>query len=173
MSELFFNELDIPKPDYNLKIGSGSHGVQTGLMLDRIEKVLQKEIPDVVIIYGDTNSTIAGALVATKLHIPVAHIEAGLRSFNRRMPEEINRIATDSISDILFAPTQTAMRTFGQKKDFLDNSFFSGDVMYDSVLYYLNRIKKRKLSFKLPKNFYLATIHRPNNTDNINNFDLY
>ncbi|MEA3296214.1 MAG: UDP-N-acetylglucosamine 2-epimerase (non-hydrolyzing), partial [Patescibacteria group bacterium] len=141
----------------------------TGLMLEKIEKVLIKEKPNIVIVYGDTNSTIAGAFAAVKLHIPTAHVEAGLRSYNRRMPEEINRIATDSISDILFAPTQTAMR-YLDKEGLSEYSFFSGDVMYDSVLFYKNKIQNKKLSIDLPKKFYLATIHRPANTDNINNF---
>ncbi len=169
MSELFFEELEIPKPDYNLEIGSGLHGLQTGKMLEKIEKVLIKEQPDYVILYGDTNSTIAGALAASKLHIPIAHIEAGLRSFNRNMPEEINRIATDSISDILFAPTKTGMDNL-INEGLKDRSIFSGDVMYDSVLFYQKKIEHKKLSMNLPERFYLATIHRPSNIDNIYNF---
>ena len=168
MSELFFQELDIPKPDYNLNIKSGLHGVQTGKMLAKIEKVLITEKPDIVLVYGDTNSTIAGALAGSKLHIPIAHIEAGLRSFNRKMPEEINRIATDSISDILFAPTQTAIRHL-KKEGLFNRSFFSGDVMYDSVLFYKKKMEREK-SNNLKDNYYLATIHRPANTDNIDNF---
>ncbi|MFW5804279.1 MAG: non-hydrolyzing UDP-N-acetylglucosamine 2-epimerase [bacterium] len=168
MSEQFFRELEIPEPEYNLGIGSGPHGLQTGKMLQKIEEVLIQEYPDCVLVYGDTNSTIAGALAAAKLHIPVAHVEAGLRSFNRKMPEEINRIGTDVISDILFAPTQTAMDHL--KKEGLSNrSFFSGDVMYDSVLFYANKLKNSITNHNY-SDFYLATIHRPANTDNIENF---
>ncbi|MHA1584630.1 MAG: non-hydrolyzing UDP-N-acetylglucosamine 2-epimerase, partial [Promethearchaeota archaeon] len=169
MSDLFFDELEIPKPDYNLGIGSGLHGAQTGKMLEKIEEVLIKEKPDCVLLYGDTNSTIAGALAAAKLHIPIAHVEAGLRSYNRRMPEEINRIATDSISDILFAPTITGLKNL--KNEGLGNrSIFSGDVMYDSVLFYKGKIAKNNLEIETPEKFYLATIHRPANTDNLDNF---
>ena len=167
MSDIFFKELDIPLPDYNLEVGSGNHGKQTGLMIQKIEEVVVKENPDWVLVYGDTNSTIAGALAATKLHVKVAHVEAGLRSFNRKMPEEINRIATDSISDILFAPTKNALKQLtreGQEQ----RAVFSGDVMYDSVLFYHQKIKNNKASIKmpgLPSDFYLATVHRAENTD--------
>jgi len=165
MSKVFFDELEIPKPDYNLGVGSGSHGEQTGEMLKRIEPVLVKERPDVVLVYGDTNSTLAGALAAAKLHIPVAHIEAGLRSFNKAMPEEINRVLTDHVSTILFCPTETAVKNL-QKEGFTnivnDGHLVSdphlyklrttnhgpvvinvGDVMYDSVLYNLELAEKR------------------------------
>ena len=166
LSETFFKELEIPEPDFNLEVGSGSHGKQTALMLERFEEVLLKEKPDWVILYGDTNSTVAGALAASKLHIKIAHVEAGLRSYNKLMPEEINRIATDHISDLLFAPSQNAMDIL--KKEGLEkNSVFSGDVMYDSVLFYEKLAdEKYDLSDLTDLNeFYLATVHRQENTD--------
>jgi UDP-N-acetylglucosamine 2-epimerase len=165
MSEIFFEELEIPKPQYNLGVGSGNHGEQTGKMLQQIEDVLLKEKPDFVLVYGDTNSTVAGALAAAKLHILIAHVEAGLRSFNRKMPEEINRIATDHISDLLFAPTQNAMKLL-EKEGLKERSILSGDIMYDSVLFY--KEKALQQIFQNPiddKEFYLATIHRQENTD--------
>lgn len=165
MSSIFFDELEIPKPKYNLEVGSGLHGQQTGKMLEKIEQVLLNEKPDWVLVYGDTNSTVAGALAASKLHIPLAHVEAGLRSFNRKMPEEINRIATDHISDILFAPTQTAVDIL-EKEGLNQKTVLSGDVMYDSVLFYkdkaLNKYSQNNLPFDA---YYLATIHRQENTD--------
>jgi len=167
MSEVFFKELAIPEPDYNLEVGSASHGKQTAQMLEKTETILLSEKPDYVLVYGDTNSTIAGALAATKLHIPVAHVEAGLRSYNRLMPEEINRIATDRISDILFAPTQNAMNILSQE-GLAEKSVFSGDVMYDSVLFYKKRIEESPEKYflaEIPDEYYLATIHRPQNTD--------
>jgi len=168
MSEIFFTELEIPKPTYNLEVGSGTHGEQTARMLEKIEKVLLSEKPNLVLVYGDTNSTLAGALAAAKLHIPVAHVEAGLRSFNRNMPEEINRIATDHISDLLFAPTQNAMNLL-EHEGLKEKSILSGDVMYDSILFY--KEKALKVNLDLPFNnhsFYLATIHRQENTDDLN-----
>ncbi len=167
MSKIFFDELEIAKPDYNLGIGSASHGKQTAAMLSGIEDILLKEKPDWVIVYGDTNSTIAGSLAASKLHIRIAHVEAGLRSFNRKMPEEINRIATDHISDLLFAPTTTAMNLL-EKEGLQEKSFFSGDVMYDSILYF-EKLAEQKADLKNITDlleFYLATIHRQENTDN-------
>jgi UDP-GlcNAc3NAcA epimerase len=169
MSKIFFDELCLPKPNYNLEVGSASHGKQTGLMLERIEKVLIKEKPDWILIYGDTNSTLAGALAAAKLHMSIAHIEAGLRSFNRKMPEEINRIVADHIAQLLFAPTQNAFQLLC-KEGLQKVAEFSGDVMFDSVLYYKNlltNIQPPELLNSLDK-YYLSTIHRPENTDNIN-----
>jgi len=160
MSDIFFQEMEIPKPDYYLGIGGCSHGAMTGRIMEALESVLLKEKPNCVIVYGDTNSTLAGALVAAKLHIPVAHIEAGLRSFNKKMPEEINRIATDHISDLLFAPTDDAvknLRNEGKK------CFLVGDVMYDTTLFY--KSKMRAPHIKMDENFYLCTIHRQENTD--------
>ncbi len=167
MSRLFFDELSIPEPQYNLDVGSGSHAWQTGRMLEGIEAILLKEKPDWTLLYGDTNSTVAGALAATKLHIPVAHVEAGLRSFNRIMPEEINRIVTDRISDLLFAPTETAVTNL-RNEGLADVTRFTGDVMYDSVLYYREIVEKDPAAYSLqdlPKDFLLATIHRAENTD--------
>jgi UDP-GlcNAc3NAcA epimerase len=170
MSKVFFEELQIPKPDYNLGIGSGHHGSQTGRMLEALEKVLQREKPNWALVYGDTNSTLAGALAAAKLHIPVAHVEAGLRSFNRRMPEEINRIITDQLSTLLFAPTETAVRNL-QREGIMDGLHNVGDVMYDAVLAHreLATNQSRILgSLNLrPRNYALATVHRAENTEDL------
>ncbi len=169
MSDVFFKELDIPRPDYNLGIGSASHGAQTGMMLEKIEKVLIKEGPDRVLVYGDTNSTLAGALAASKIHIPVAHVEAGLRSFNRQMPEEINRILTDHIADMLFAPTQTAVDNLQNEGIPKHKIFLVGDVMYDAALYYSERAHERSNILEQyhlqPRQYILATVHRAENTD--------
>ena len=206
MSDVFLKELNIPKPDYNLGINSASHGAMTGRMLEKIEEVLIKENPDCVLVYGDTNSTLAGALAAVKLHIPLAHIEAGLRSFNRKMPEEINRILTDHCADLLFCPTETAVNNL-EKEGFsnianngklieeeLSEKELSafpapwnpkaiplgsfqlsplvinvGDTMYDAVLHFSQMAQRRStiledLGIK-PKEYLLATVHRPYNTD--------
>ena len=168
MSQVFFDELKIRPPHYNLGVGSGKHGEMTGKMLARIEEVLLEEKPDLALVYGDTNSTLAGALAAAKLHIPVAHVEAGLRSYNKKMPEEINRLLTDHVSSLLFVPTEAAMTNL-QKEGIWYGVINTGDVMYDAFLFY------QKLSFtrsKLlsdldlqPKSYLLATIHRQENTD--------
>ncbi len=172
MSGVFFDELNIPEPDINLGIGSESHGKQTARMLEGIEDALIREKPDWVLVYGDTNSTVAGALAASKLNIKIAHVEAGLRSFNRAMPEEINRIATDHISSVLFAPTQNAMQLLS-KEGLAEKSVFVGDVMFDSIEYYKN-IAAQKCTLKNiidyePGTYFLATVHRQENTDNIKN----
>ena len=169
MSRVFFEELELKEPDYHLGVGSGSHGYQTGEMLRRIEDVLLKEEPDWVVVYGDTNSTLAGALAAAKLHIPVAHVEAGLRSFNKRMPEEINRVLTDHVSDLLFCPTETAVEKL-RREGITEGVHLVGDVMYDSVLYNAELAERKsdilnRLNLK-PKEYALATIHRAENTDN-------
>jgi UDP-GlcNAc3NAcA epimerase len=145
MSQVFFEELDIPEPDYNLGVGSGSHGVQTGRMLERIEQVLMSVQPHWVLVYGDTNSTLAGALAASKLHTPLAHIEAGLRSFNRQMPEEINRKITDHLSDLLFAPTKTAVSNLASESIAERMVHLTGDVMYDAALHYAGKAASASL----------------------------
>lgn len=167
MSDIFFQELEIPMPGYHLGIGSGGHGAQTGRMLEAIEKVLLDEKPDKLLIYGDTNSTVAGALAAAKLHVPVAHVEAGLRSFNRKMPEEINRVVADHLSTWLFAPTEAAMQNLHNEGIAGDHVFLVGDVMYDAAIYYGARTRADTLT-KVgvsSKQYILATIHRAENTD--------
>jgi len=167
MSDIFFEQMQIPKPDYNLDINGLSHGAMTGQMLEKIEQVLIKENPDCVLVYGDTNSTLAGALAAKKLHIKVAHVEAGLRSFNMQMPEEINRILTDRISDFLFCPTATAVKNLEHEKfgNFGCTITQCGDVMQDAALFYTS-LSKAPSELKLPQKYILATIHRAENTDN-------
>ena len=169
MSQVFFAELDIPAPAYDLGIGSGTHGRQTGRMLEEIEKVLLAEKPDWVLVYGDTNSTLAGALAAAKLNIPVAHVEAGLRSFNRRMPEEVNRVLTDHVSTLLFAPTALAMANLAREGIDHDGTLLVGDVMYDAALYYGSLASRQSTVLEQlnirPKEYVLATIHRAENTD--------
>jgi len=169
LSGVFFEELEIPQPDYHLGVGSGTHGIQTGRMLEEVEKVLLKEKPHWALVYGDTNSTLAGALAAVKLHIPVAHVEAGLRSFNRRMPEEINRVLTDHASDLLFAPTETAVENLRREGIPEDRICWVGDVMYDAALYYSARAEREsrileRLGLK-PKTYILTTVHRAENTE--------
>lgn len=169
MSDIFFSEMEIPKVGYHLGIGSATHGAQTGQMLESIERVLLAESPDWVLIYGDTNSTLAGAIAACKLHIPVAHIEAGLRSFNRRMPEEINRILADHASDLLFAPTETAVSNLAREGVSGDKVVNVGDVMYDAALYYGAKAEKTSKVLKQleieQESYILATCHRAENTD--------
>lgn len=168
MSQVFFEEMHIPTPQYNLGVGSGSHGDQTGETLKRVERVMLDERPDRVLVYGDTNSTLAGALCAAKLHIPVAHVEAGLRSFNRRMPEEINRVLTDHVSDWLLCPTATAVENL-EREGIGRGVHEVGDVMYDAVLFYQPIAARRSSILKdlslMPQTYYLATIHRAENTD--------
>lgn len=168
MSKVFFDELDIPHPKYNLQISGGQHGAMTGRMLEAIENVLLEEKPDWVLIYGDTNSTLAAALAAAKLHIRVAHIEAGLRSFNMKMPEEINRILSDRVSSLLFCPTESAVSNL-QKEGFTQGIHNVGDVMYDVALFYRDRAREQSriiqtLNLKTC-GFALATCHRAENTD--------
>lgn len=169
MSDIFFAELGLAAPAWHLGIGSGAHGAQTGRMLEAIETVLVAEAPDVVVVYGDTNSTLAGALAAAKLGIPVAHVEAGLRSFNRDMPEEINRIVTDHLSSLLLAPTQAAMRHLASEGLGGSRCHLVGDVMYDSVRQLAPRARaESRLLDELqlsPGGYVLATIHRAENTD--------
>jgi len=169
MSDVFFKELSIPAPDHHLGIGSGPHGAQTGKMLEAIEAVLLKTKPDWVLVYGDTNSTLAGALAAVKLHLPTAHVEAGLRSFNRQMPEEINRIVADHAADLLLAPTDTAVANLRNEGIPASKIEKVGDVMYDAALFYgKEAVGKSAIlqTLKLTaKSFILATIHRAENTD--------
>lgn len=192
MSRIFFEELEIPKEDYNLKAGSGSHGKQTAAMISGIEELLHNEKPDCVVLYGDTNSTLAGAVAAVKIHIPVVHIEAGLRSFNKSMPEEINRIVCDHCSTLLFSPTKTGVQNL-IKEGFKNISpsikepatrdhpkiYHCGDVMYDNAIYFSQLSESSKQGKKsnlldqyllTPNNYILATIHRDNNTDNQERF---
>jgi len=171
MSQIFLDELEIPAVDYHLGIGSHSHAKQTGDMMTAIEKVLMKEKPDCLLIYGDTNSTLAGALAAAKLHIPIAHVEAGLRSYNRRMPEEINRLVADQLSEQLFAPTKQAVSNL-KSEGYADSRIKEvGDVMYDVALYYIEKAAQQsqilsRLECK-KQEFILSTIHRAENTDDL------
>jgi UDP-GlcNAc3NAcA epimerase len=169
MSDVFFDELEIPRPDFNLGIGGGTHGQNTGRMVEAIEKVILDDRPDMLMVYGDTDSTLAGALAAVKLHIPVAHVEAGLRSFNRRMPEEINRILTDHCAELLLAPTETAMKHLSDEGIPSDRCKNTGDVMYDAALFYGVKAEDKsdildKLNLE-SKGYILSTVHRAENTD--------
>lgn len=179
MSDVFFTELEIPKPQINLKVGSLSHGAQTALMIEKIEKVMQEYSPDAVVVYGDTNSTLATAIAASKLHIPIVHIESGLRSFNKKMPEEVNRILCDHVSTLLFSPTKSGFNNLlneGFSKEYSNKSsadhpniYHCGDVMYDNSLYFSklsdeNSDILEKLKLRNEK-FILATVHRNDNTD--------
>lgn len=179
MSQVFFEELQIPKPDYNLNVGSGKHGEQTAKMISGIEEILLKEKPDALVVYGDTNSTLAAAIAASKIHVPIVHIEAGLRSFNKKMPEEINRIMCDHASTLLFSPTATGYQNLlSEGFEDLEEGPYSmdrpkiyhcGDVMYDNSLYFSQLAKDRSGVLKEhglePGSFILGTIHRDNNTD--------
>ncbi len=168
MSQSFFNDLQIPYPDYDLQVGSASHAVQTGLILERLEKVFIKESPDLVLVYGDTNSTLAGMLAAVKLNISVGHVEAGLRSHNRNMPEEINRLLTDHSSDFCFCPTQTAVDNL-KKEGITQGVHHTGDVMFDAALRFADDSEKHATVLSdlniEKKAYYLCTLHRAGNTD--------
>jgi UDP-N-acetylglucosamine 2-epimerase (non-hydrolysing) len=174
MSRVFFEDLAIPPPDYNLEVGSSSHAVQTGKMMGGIEDILVREKPDCVLVYGDTNSTLAAALATVKLQLPLVHVEAGLRSFNREMPEEINRVITDHVSTVLFAPTQTAVYNL-EREGITQNVVLSGDVMCDAVRQHQKVAREKsgileRLKLK-PGEYLLATIHRPGNTDDRRNME--
>lgn len=169
MSDVFFQELEIPKPAYSLGVGGGTHGQNTGRMIEAIEAVLLKERPDAVLVYGDTDSTLAGALAAAKLHVPIVHVEAGLRSFNRAMPEEINRKLTDHLSDLLLTPNQQGIQNLALEGITGSQVINVGDVMFDAALYFGERAEKtskilQTLSLE-PKEYWLATVHRQENTD--------
>lgn len=168
MDRIFFEQLNIPEPDYHLGVGSGTHGYQTGEMLKRIEEVLIKEKPDLVVVFGDTNSTLAGALAAAKLKIKVAHVEAGLRCYNKKVPEELNRVLVDHLSDLLFCPTDRSVENL--KKEGINRGIYlTGDVMVDVLVQNIDKCEKRSeilkdLGFR-PKEYYLVTVHRAENTD--------
>lgn len=174
MSDIFFAEMNIPRPDYNLEVGSGTHGRQTGEMMARIEEVLLSEKPDRVLVYGDTNSTLAGALAAAKLESPIAHIEAGLRCYNKKVPEEINRLITDHLSSILFCPSELAVQNLA-KEGIVSGVYNVGDVMNDAILEYADIADKRssileKLKIS-KKTFLLFTVHRSSNSDVCENLE--
>lgn len=182
MSDVFFEQLGIPQPDYNLNVGSGKHGVQTAKMIDGIEEVLEKERPNAIVLYGDTNSTLAGAVSASKIHVPVIHIEAGLRSYNKKMPEEINRIMCDHVSTLLFSPTNTGLENLKKEGFAIDNEgpfsmdnpkvYQCGDLMYDNSMYFSQNLKNEdevltKYGLKEGDEYILVTCHRPQNTDDV------
>lgn len=173
LSEIFFSEMGIPSPHWQLDVGSETHGVQTGRMLEKMEAVLLQEKPDWVVVYGDTNSTLAGALAAVKLHIPIAHVEAGLRSYNRKMPEEINRIVTDQLSDLLFAPTAQSVQTLEKEGYPTSKIVASGDVMFDAALWFGDIACKNSTILKdlqiQQGEYVLVTVHRAENTDHPQN----
>ena len=170
MSKVFFDELCLPQPDINLNIGSGNHGVQTGKMMQGLEEILLREKPDLIIVFGDTNSTLAAALVAAKLLIPIAHVEAGLRSFNKKMPEEVNRILTDHLSHWLFSPSAVAVTNL-RNEGIVNGVFDVGDIMYDAILSFREMIdepSQRLQKYSVQSGGYiLATIHRAENTDEV------
>jgi UDP-GlcNAc3NAcA epimerase len=182
MSDIFFDELELHRPDYNLGVGSAGHGKQTAMMISGIEEILLKEHPDCIVVYGDTNSTLAGSLAAAKLHFPVVHIEAGLRSFNKTMPEELNRIISDHSSTLLFAPTNAAFKNLMNEGFRPENSppytidnpkiYLTGDIMYDNMLFFAGLAEKKKAGFLETlgverNNYVLVTIHRDINTDDL------
>lgn len=168
MSDIFFKQMQIPRPDYYLGINNKTQGAMTGQMMEKIEEIALKEKPDIFLVYGDTNTTLAGALVASKLHIKLAHVEAGLRSYNKKMPEEINRILTDRVSDILFCPTKKAVENLEREgfKNFNCKIVKTGDVMLDAVLFY-RRFAKKPENIKIEEEFAVCTIHRAENTENV------
>ncbi|HDM76663.1 MAG TPA: UDP-N-acetylglucosamine 2-epimerase (non-hydrolyzing), partial [Deltaproteobacteria bacterium] len=169
MDKVFFEQLGIPEPDYHLGVGSGTHGYQTGEMVKRIEEALLKEKPDVVVVFGDTNSTLAGALAAVKLHVLVAHVEAGLRSYDKRIPEEVNRVLVDHCSDLLFCPTERSVENL-KKEGIVKGVYLTGDVMVDAINQNIRIAEKRSRILKeldlKSKDYFLATVHRAENTDN-------
>lgn len=168
MSRIFFDQMQIPRPKFNLAVGSGRHGETTGKMLADIEGVLCDELPDWVLVYGDTNSTLAGALAAAKLHIPIAHVEAGLRSFNMRMPEEVNRVLTDHVARLLLCPTRAAVENL-RREGVVAGVFHMGDVMYDAALVFGDLAERQSTLLAelglTPRSYFLATVHRAGNTD--------
>ena len=174
MDRVFFEQLDLPQPGYNLNVGSGSHGTQTGRILERVEQVLQKESPEVVLVEGDTNTVLAGALAAAKLGIPVGHVEAGLRSYDRRMPEEVNRVLTDHCADYLFAPTMQAARILQGEGISKDQIFVTGNTIVDAVMRSVDRAEQHNHVFEKyglkPRGYFLATLHRQENVDDPTRF---